>query len=216
MSGQPDEFEAGIGLSGAAHQSAEEIVGRYDEWAIEYETDVRSWGYTLPEDIATMTMARSPVGRILDAGCGTGLIGHALVEHGATAGQLLGVDASHASLAIAADSGIYTDVSRVDLAAGLPFDDHSFGAVVCGGVLTYIPEAAPVLREFVRVLRPGAAAIVSQRTDLWVERNFDETLGQLRVQGVQVEISDRVPYLPDLAEYGEEIEVIFTTLIAPR
>ena len=83
-------------------------------------------------------------------------------------------------------------------------------------MLTYIPEPAPVLREFVRVLRPGAAAIVSQRTDLWVERNFDETLGQLRAEGVQVEISDRVPYLPDLAEYGEEIEVIFTTLIAPR
>ena len=216
MSGQPDEVEAGIGLSAAAHQSAEEIVGRYDEWAIEYETDVRSWGYTLPEDIAMMTMARSPVGRILDAGCGTGLIGQALVERGANSQQLVGVDASHASLAIAADSGAYADVSRVDLAGGLPFDDHSFGAVVCGGVLTYIPEPAPVLREFVRVLRPGAAAIVSQRTDLWVERNFDETLGQLRAEGVQVEISDRVPYLPDLAEYGEEIEVIFTTLIAPR
>ena len=209
-------FDSGAGLSAAAHQTAEQIVGRYDDWALDYETDVRSWGYTLPEDIAGLVMATSPAGRVLDAGCGTGLIGHALVAKGADPAQLVGIDASHASLVIAADSGVYVDVSRVDLTAGLPFDDHSFGAVVCGGVLTYIPDPAPVLREFVRVSRPGAAAIVSQRTDLWAERNFDDTIGQLRAEGASIEISERVPYLPDLAEYGEEIEVIFTTIIAPR
>ncbi len=208
--------ESGEGLSAAAHADAAEIVGRYDGWALDYEDDVRRWGYTLPEDIADLAVATRPAGRLLDAGCGTGLIGHALVARGVDPGQIVGIDASQASLRIAAESGVYGDVSRVDLAAGLPFDDHSFGGVVCGGVLTYIPDAAPVLREFVRVLQPGARAIVSQRTDLWVERNFDDTLGQLRAEGVGVEIGERVPYLPDLAEYGQEIEVIFTTLSSPR
>lgn len=211
-----DLGDSGAGLSAAAHQSSEEIVGRYDDWAVDYETDVRTWGYTLPEDIAGLVMARSPVGRVLDAGCGTGLIGHALVAKGADPAQLVGIDASQASLSIATESGVYVDVSRVDLTAGLPFDEKSFGAVVCGGVLTYIPDPAPLLREFIRVLRPGAAAVVSQRTDLWEERNFDDTIGQLRAEGALVEISERVPYLPDLAEYGQDIEVIFTTIIAPR
>ena len=216
MHAEQGPSDTGTGLSAAAHQQPEEIVGRYDEWALEYEADVRSWGYTLPEDIAALVMAQAPVGRILDAGCGTGLIGHALRGLGVSADQLVGIDASQASLEIAAETGVYVDVSRVDLTAGLPFDDHAFGAVVCGGVLTYVPDATPVLREFVRVLRPGAVAIVSQRTDLWEERNFDDTLGQLRAEGAGVEISERVPYLPDLAEYGEEIEVIFTTIVAPR
>ena len=208
--------DTGTGLSAAAHQSAEEIVGRYDEWALEYEADVRSWGYTLPEDIAALVMGTSPVGRILDAGCGTGLIGHALVARGADPAQLVGVDASLASLAIAAEAGVYAEVGQVDLNRGLPFDDHAFGAVVCGGVLTYVPEPTPALRAVVRVLRPGASAIVSQRTDLWRERNFDDTLGQLRAEGAAVEFGDPVPYLPDLAEYGTEIEVVFVTVTAPR
>lgn len=210
------EPDTGTGLSAAAHQTADEIVGRYDDWALDYDADVRRWGYTLPEDIAAMVLSQSPVGRILDAGCGTGLIGHALVARGVDAGRLVGIDASQASLAIAAESGNYVDVSRVDLTSGLPFDDHTFGAVVCGGVLTYVPDAAPTLREFVRVLRPGGFAVVSQRIDLWLERNFDDTLGQMRAEGIIVEIGDRVPYLPDLAEYGEEIEVIFTEIRVPR
>ena len=216
MSAPSGSGDTGAGLSAAAHQSSEEIVSRYDRWAIEYEDDVRRWGYTLPEDIADLLMATSPIGRILDAGCGTGLIGHALAAREVDPQRVFGIDASQESLMIARESGNYGDVSRVDLTLGLPFDDQSFGGVVCGGVLTYVPDAAPVLREFVRVLRPGGAAIVSQRTDLWVERNFDDVLGQLRAEGVDVSIGDRIPYLPDLAEYGQEIEVIFVTIKSPR
>lgn len=205
-------YPSGQGLSGAAQETPEQIVGRYDDWAQAYEDDVRSWGYTLPEDLAALLMATQPVGRILDAGCGTGLIGRALADLGVDRNRVIGIDASPASLELALDAGVYLDVSCVDLAAGLPFDDHAFGGIVCGGVLTYIPHADPVLREFVRVTRPGGSIVVSQRTDLWVERGFDDSLGQLRAQGLRVEVGERVPYLPDLDEYGTEIEVVYTTI----
>jgi len=211
-----DELRTGDGLSAAAHESAAQVVDRYDTWAIEYETDVRRWGYTLPEDIARIVAGHAPIGRVLDAGCGTGLIGLALGASGIGPDRLIGIDASASSLLLAVEGRAYGSVAQVDLAAGLPFDAQTFGAVVCGGVLTYLPDPAPALREFARVLRPGGVAVVSQRTDLWLERNFDDVLGQLRAQGLFVDVGERVPYLPDLAEYGQEIEVIFTTISVPR
>lgn len=204
------------GLSQAFGESAEQIVGRYDDWALDYVDDVRSWGYTLPEDLASALVGHAPVGRILDAGCGTGLIGHALVERGIAADRITGVDASIASLAVAAESGVYGQVARVDLTAALPFDDRTFGAIICGGVFTYLPDTAHVLREFVRVLRPGGVIIFSQRTDLWTTHETDEALAQLRAQGLVVEIGERRPYLPGLADYGQEIEVFFVSVVNAR
>lgn len=205
--------DAGEGLSQAAHdETPAQIVERYDGWAEDYEHDVRSWGYTLPEDIAELVVAASPVGSVLDAGCGTGLIGRALADRGISGDRLIGVDVSAASLALAGAAGCYEELLQVDLASGLPFDDSAFGALVCGGVLTYVAEPEPVLSEFVRVVRNGGVVVFSQRTDLWAERGVDEVLDRIRAQGHRIETGPPVPYLPDLAEYGTEIEVIFTTI----
>lgn len=200
------------GLSQAFGESAEQIVQRYDEWSLDYVNDVRGWGYTLPEDLASVLVEHGPVGRILDAGCGTGLIGHALVERGIASERIIGVDASAASLGLAADSGMYTELVQVDLTVALPFDDNTFGGVICGGVFTYIRDTGAVLREFARVLRPGGVIVFSQRTDLWSVHDTDEALAQLRAQGLTVEIGERRPYLPGLADYGDEIEVFFVTI----
>lgn len=205
--------DAGEGLSQAAHdETPAQIVERYDGWAEDYEHDVRSWGYTLPEDIAELVVAASPVGSVLDAGCGTGLIGRALADRGISGDRLIGVDVSAASLALAGAAGCYEELLQVDLASGLPFDDSAFGALVCGGVLTYVAEPEPVLSEFVRVVRNGGVVVFSQRTDLWVERAVGEALARVRAHGHRVDIGEPVPYLPDLAEYGTEIEVVFTTI----
>ena len=208
-----DMSDAGEGLSQAAHdETPAQIVERYDGWAEHYEHDVRSWGYTLPEDIAELVAAASPVGSVLDAGCGTGLIGRALADRGIPSDRLIGVDVSATSLALAEAGGCYREAVQVDLTAGLPFDDDAFGAVVCGGVLTYVAEPESVLLDFVRVTCPGGVVVFSQRTDLWAERAVGEALARVRAHGHRVDIGEPVPYLPDLAEYGTEIEVVFTTI----
>jgi SAM-dependent methyltransferase len=43
----------------------------------------------------------------------------------------------------------------------LPLGDRSADVLTCGLALTHVPNLAPVLAEFARVLRPGATAIVS-------------------------------------------------------
>lgn len=202
----------GEGLSGLAHSQAPgEVVSRYDGWAGDYESDVRSWGYTLPEDIADRAVRHTEGGRLLDAGCGTGLIGHAVRER-SFAGHLVGLDVSLASLRLAADAGVYDAVSQGDLRQRLPFADESFDTVVCGGVLTYVPDTESTLREFLRVVVLDGAVVFSQRTDLWAERECDAVIQALRDDGVAVAVEAPVPYLPDLAEYGTAIEVIFVTL----
>lgn len=209
---------SGDGLSAwADDDSSAQVLARYDEWAGDYEGDVERWGYALPNAIVAAANAAGvvPGARILDAGCGTGLVGVALASTGHDAADVVGADGSAESLAIAANAGRYGATAQLDLTESLPFDDGAFDAVVCAGVLTYLPNAEPVLHEFVRVVRSGGAVIVSQRTDLWVERDFDSTLRSLAAVGVRIEQTDRRPYLPALAEYGEQIEVIVVTLHVP-
>jgi SAM-dependent methyltransferase len=43
----------------------------------------------------------------------------------------------------------------------LPLDDDSVDLVVCGLALTHVPDLAPVMAEFARVLRPGGHLAVS-------------------------------------------------------
>jgi ubiquinone/menaquinone biosynthesis C-methylase UbiE len=45
-------------------------------------------------------------------------------------------------------------------AKGLPYADQSFGAVISNSIVHHIPEPEQVLREMLRVVRPGGTAFV--------------------------------------------------------
>lgn len=199
-------------LSSFEVESVDGVRNRYEQWSASYENDVRGWGYTLPEDLADRLVRSYAGGLVLDAGCGTGLVGHALVDRGISVTDLVGVDLSPSTLDLAAGTGSYRALVRGDLNRQLPFRDETFGAVACGGVLTYLPDTEATLREFLRVCFAGAVIVVSQRTDRWAERGDDKVMARLRADGVDVQVHDPLPYLPDLAEYGTAIEVIFVTL----
>lgn len=204
-------FGAGLSNLGAAEEPSH-VVARYDQWVDDYETDVLRWGYRVPEVIAGMV--GSEPGPILDAGCGTGLVGAALRAVLPAGVEIVGVDASPDSVTRAAAAGSYDRTEVVDLAVTLPMTDAAFAVVVCGGVLTYIDDTEAVLREFLRVTRREGRVIFSQRTDKWEERDCGNVIDRLVSEGAcTADISDPQPYLPDLAEYGEAIKVIYTTLV---
>lgn len=211
--------ERGTGLSGLTHsESRGEVVERYNSWVDDYEHDVRSWGYTLPEQlVARLSHAiEAPSGaRLLDAGCGTGLVGRALHRAGFTQ-PIVGVDISEESVRSAAHEQSYAELIVASIADGLPFRSESFAAITCGGVLTYVPDTHSALLEFLRLLRPDGVALVSQRTDLWHERDCDGVVEQLRAQGAHVEVGEPEPYLPGLDEYGDTIKVRIVALRPSR
>jgi 2-polyprenyl-6-hydroxyphenyl methylase/3-demethylubiquinone-9 3-methyltransferase len=93
-----------------------------------------------------------PTGRrILDAGCGGGLVARELAAAGA---EVVGVDRSLGSLGVArraTPSGFSPAQGRLER---LPFADAGFDAVVAADVLEHLPDLPAAVAELARVLRP--------------------------------------------------------------
>ena len=91
------------GVYGA--KSTEELKRKYDTWAANYDRDVESVGYRSPAMAAGLFGRYVPAdaGEILDAGCGTGLLGDLLVPLGYRG--LVGIDLSREMLARAEARG---------------------------------------------------------------------------------------------------------------
>jgi predicted TPR repeat methyltransferase len=186
---------------------AVEVAGRYDQWAQRYDDDLTSWSYQAPGVVAETVIARHPgAGSVLDVGCGTGLVGRALRERG-FAGRILGLDISQASLALAERGGAYDSLELADLQQRLAVGDDRVDAVVCVGVMTYLPDVEAVWREFARVARPGGLVVATQREDLWDARACRAVVDRLQNEDVwtPVEITGPAPYLPE--GYGGTPEV---------
>jgi predicted TPR repeat methyltransferase len=178
---------------------AREVAGRYDEWAQSYDDDLASWSYQAPKAVAEIVVGRDPAaGSVLDVGCGTGLVGRALRARG-FAGRLLGLDISQASLEIARQYGVYDELDHADLQQRLAVEDDSVDAVVCVGVMTYLPDVEAAWREFARVVRPGGLVVTTQREDLWQARDCQAVVDRLHDDGVwtPLQITGPAPYLPD-------------------
>lgn len=188
---------------------SDDVAKYYDNWADDYDGTLADWQYEAPEQVASMLQAElSPESAILDVGCGTGLAGTALNAEGFTA--IDGIDVSHYSLEIAAMTGAYRSLDEVDLQQlPLPMANDHYDGLACVGVLTYLPDSLGTVREFSRVVRPGGFVAVTQRSDLFEEREFQAVLEELSNEGVieQVRISKPRPYLPGNEEFGDQILV---------
>ncbi|MEL6890256.1 MAG: class I SAM-dependent methyltransferase [Actinomycetota bacterium] len=200
------------GLGQAWDASLDDVRALYDGWASDYDRDVVDWGYDAPAVVADRLaglVASDAI--VLDAGCGTGLTGSALASRGF--GDVVGIDLSVEALDVARRRGVYREVAQVDLGGVLPFDDGAFDAVICCGVLSYVSDLERALTEFLRVARSGGPVIITQRTDLWIERDNAATLDRMVASGrCAVDISAPQPYLPRHPEFGTEILIRYVTL----
>lgn len=199
-------------------RNSEDVAQYYDEWADDYDETLARWRYKAPEQVAArMRTALDADTIILDAGCGTGLSGRALAAAGFD--TIDGMDVSRRSLEIAERLGVYRTLQHVDMQKlPLPCDDDVYGGLTCVGVLTYIPDSAAILREFARVLRSGGSMVLTQRSDLLIERDFPATLKALEGEGLieTPDISEPMPYLPENEEFSDEVRVHYITCTVVR
>lgn len=185
-----------------------QVEEEYDFLAPQYDDLVAEWKYDAPAVAAGLALKHlRRDSEILDAGCGTGLVGAALSKAGFT--DVIGVDISARSLERAAERAVYAQVVRGNLQVPLAWPNHSFDAVVCIGVLTYLQHRSP-LDEFCRVTRPGGYIIFTQRADFYLNGDRDdyrrrETEGRWK----SVFVSAPQPYLPLHADFSNHIEVIY-------
>jgi predicted TPR repeat methyltransferase len=182
----------------------------YDEWAATYDATLKNWNYQAPDDAAeTLCEYVKSDDDILDIGCGTGMFSKAMSRH--LNCRIEGIDISAASLEIAEQKGGYDRLQQHDLqTTPLPLIDNAFDAAACVGVMTYIENAASLLAELCRVVRPGGYILFTQRDDLWVEKNFDFLLNSFseRRLWTPLKVSKAMPYLPKNDEFSDSIRVI--------
>ena len=65
--------------------------------------------------------------------------------------------------------------------------------------MTYLPEVEKVWREFARVARPGGIVVVTQREDLWDDRECQAVVDRLEGDGAwtPLDVTGPAPYLPE-------------------
>jgi ubiquinone biosynthesis O-methyltransferase len=107
-------------------------------------------------DVITTRLRLEPGGlRILDIGCGGGLLAERFSRTGA---RVTGIDPSAPSLQAAREHARAADLDidyRQGLAEELPFDDASFDLVYCCDTLEHVTSTDRAVAEAVRVLKPG-------------------------------------------------------------
>ncbi len=124
---------------------------------------------SLPLFGAALDAARVTQGtRLLDAGCGAGLLALLARLRGATVTAL---DASAALLAVARARLPEADLREGDLEA-LPFAEASFDAVIAVNSIFYAADMAAAMRELARVVRPGGRVVLTA----WGARERCETM----------------------------------------
>ncbi len=94
--------------------------------------------------------------RVLDAGCGGGLVAKALADAGA---EVVGLDLSAGSLRVARRAVGPRLVPAVGSLERLPFAAGAFDAGVAADVLEHVPDLPAAARELARVLRPGGSLV---------------------------------------------------------
>jgi len=126
----------------------------YDAFSDGYERG-RDRGYhAMIDALETETvLPHAAAGRVLEAGCGTGLI---LERLGGAGAELFGADLSQGMLRRAAARGFRG--ARADLCA-LPFRNDSFDAVYSFKVLAHVREIRRAMEEMARVTRPGGLVL---------------------------------------------------------
>lgn len=146
------------------------VVALLYDWAASAYERIKDFDHHYEQQFLGLPLARAleliPSPLVLDVGTGTARLPRALFFQPRFQGQVIGLDLSRRMLKQAvrltqphADrlTFIWQD------AQALPFMDDTFDAVTCLEMLEFTPDPEAVLRELVRVLRPGGVFLTSNR-----------------------------------------------------
>lgn len=200
MGDMTESMRGAMDLNGDVDQ----LRGFYDGWADGYDVDVASHDYGLPEMmLRTLNDAATACGwptakgetTVLDAGCGTGLVGSALHGDGWT--SLSGVDLSHKMVEIAEQRGVYRALAGgVDLTVPPPTERAGAADVVTiGGVFTVGHIPPETLGHVANWVRPGGLLIASTRQAYHQETSWPQVVDDL-VQAGRLELLVHHPEAP--------------------
>lgn len=164
--------------------SKAELDAAYQEWANDYDRDLLDeMGYVAPTLAAQVLQTYVPdkSAQILDAGCGTGLVGEALHQAGYT--HLDGLDYSAAMLQKAQEKNVYQQVIQADLTAPLALADQRYKAIISVGTFTCGHVGPEAFAELIRITQRGGHICFTVREAAWDEEDYRTQLAALEQQG---------------------------------
>lgn len=192
-SNNPNDTQSWDAVKGAHALSgdASKLQDYYDEWADAYDRDVSNEAYAGPRAIAEFyhrireqseQTPRENV-KVLDAGCGTGLVGVVLQDMGYK--HVDGFDLSDSMVEVAEKTNSYQELKGgIDMNQKIEdYEDNEYDASLACGVFTLGHVPPESINELIRITRQGGYIIVSTRKSYYNSTNFQEVVDQLQTDG---------------------------------
>lgn len=197
---------------------AEYIEKVFDAYADKFDTHlVQVLKYDIPEKIVALVTRHSkpPVEkwRVLDLGCGTGLIG---AECKSYSRQLVGVDLSSKMLKKAQERNLYDRLECLDLLGMMQIEgSSSYELIIAADVFVYLGKLDEIVAEVKRLLCPGGIFAFSVEG---LPQTFDDNLSQSTPKEYQLGISGRYShshrYITNLSlTHGFQVQEVEATQI---
>ncbi len=155
----------------------------YGQWADTYDAEFAApEGYVVYLRVAEhLLRQRSRFnGAVLDAGCGTGLVGVSLREGGVEVVD--GIDIAPQMLVEAAKKKtgdgipVYRNLITADLTKELDIPDNQYAGLISAGTFTHGHLGPESLDELWRVAAPGATCAIGIRSTHYESEDFGEKL----------------------------------------
>lgn len=186
-----------------AAKSQEETRQLYDQWASNYDADMQAYSFTAPRIVARMVpkyLQNSPADAVVvDAGCGSGLVGAELAKLGFK--TIDGLDLSEGMLKVAQKTGAYRELKIADLTKRLDADEGAYDVLTCSGTFTHGHLGPEPLPDFIRVIKSGGIIVATVLESFWKEGDFEAVVKKLENDGtVRVLEND----LHNYRKFGED------------
>jgi len=165
-------------------KTTNEIMKYYDEWGIKnkYDQDMVDWNYTGPKESVNVfkKYALNKNIKILDAGCGTGLVGVELKKY-----NYLNIDGADLSkkLLDLVPKGYYKKLEQTDLNKPINADDSTYAGILCVGTFTYGHVKPQALDEFIRISADKGLICFTINEGIYEKYGFDKKIKELSDKG---------------------------------
>lgn len=183
-----------------ATTNVKDCMSIYDKWAATYNDEV---GDEAQEYVAPVLVAQAAIDfsvssggaankLILDAGCGTGLVGQALAAISG-AKFIDGLDLSAPMLDVARKTGVYRELDQADMTRPIDKANDTYDIVSCVGTFTLGHVGPdPALRELVRVTKKRGIVVSTILREIWIPGGFKSEVEKLKAEGLVTVVADEL------------------------
>ena len=162
----------------------EDLQDVYKEWASAYDYDNDHLLGTVSQPLSVQIFQeymKDKSVRIIDVGCGTGLVGVELEKSGFI--NFDGIDISQEMIDIAKQRG-YSKLFIGSLNESLPFESNEYDAAFCVGVFTHGHVGSDRLDELVRIVKPGGIICFTINEGVYELYGFNSKIQKLESENV--------------------------------